>query len=1054
MIFTDRTIIVQKGTGSINDTIILYRGDKGVEIRFTLNEGSPFRFGSGASPNIIEKTEAAYGQLIIKRPNDLPAVFSEIAPTNEGKIVFTITAEMIDEITEVGNYTFQIRLLDESRNSRATLPEVVGGIEIREPIASEDTNKAGVATVGNALTTAATTEDVFDSEGNYNETTWQKGDRITDAKLNKIEQGITGVNNKIANFNNINDTTANAATTYSSNKIETIKEGLSSQIKEKATKQEVDIERKRIDNIISLPDGSTVNDARLEDIKIGLNGEIYDSPGNAVRGQVKLLNEDINKISNFNYENLRVSQKSEIIKGYYYSSSQGKVVESSGSSYFRVDIEPNTVYYHLSSECIIVQEDGTVIETFPGDSSLNHINKITTGENAKIAYLNYFSNPNNTTIDDGYYIGKKYVNSTTYIDAFINSDKIGFNTVATINGNTNIPINITKDTLYAIDTGGIYSFTLSEINSDGAHQTIVKTKDLIKDDGLYICKALDDIAYLRITDSTDNFTVKIYPYDKVGDVDRIDKNTALTDNLVLSNKLTPIKQLSGYRVNCETNTVDKMSSGLVSIYDVTNCDFIRIRTFKFYGQWGYGFLNGQYENILVTNGIPTYKDEEVIIQVPKGAYRLAITWMDENGFKPAVYKYDLNFDKKIDKQPPLINNNYGIFKEMCNDNFYKNFAKSVNSIKATNEIIPTMKKITKSNIKYGHMGQLIIKDGICYSTFIQNSGDDGEATYSTTSEVVLAKFNLSDVTSPNFDADTHVEIIRIGGLGDTFAGHTANSIFKDNSMCLVGNKIYIMFTFIDTTGVANIFRTVYDITSNTLADNVVCDLLYKGNSYAFSDKTLNIVYNDNKLESNASGLIELVSQWSEYNGEYYATGITIDKANYGFIVKTADFKTFTLVDVMPFNKFGCAEIASIIKDGKLYVACRQDYGIPYLIFNSYNLSTGEWGREYKVQDGNVRPWFYDDGTNLYLINTIDEYERQYTNVSKIKTTKYVGKSNPIEVIETIYNCGCYYAIAEYNNNVFYVCTNKGTIYFGEMKIYDYSTNCVDINNKLLNLLDF
>ena len=201
MIFTDRTIIVQKGASSIDDPIILYRGDKGVEIRFTLNEGSPFRFGSGASPNIIEKTEAAYGQLIIKRPNDLPAVFSEIAPTNGGKIVFTITAEMIDEITEVGNYTFQIRLLDESRNSRATLPEVVNGIEIREPIATEDvstTNEVGAATVGYALTTVGTTEDTFDSQGNYNKTTWGTGDRITAAKLNKIEAGIDGVNKKIA----------------------------------------------------------------------------------------------------------------------------------------------------------------------------------------------------------------------------------------------------------------------------------------------------------------------------------------------------------------------------------------------------------------------------------------------------------------------------------------------------------------------------------------------------------------------------------------------------------------------------------------------------------------------------------------------------------------------------------------------------------------------------------------------------------------------------------------------------------------------------------------
>ena len=201
MIFTDRTIMVQKGTSSINDTIILYRGDKGVEIRFTLNEGSPFKFGSGTNSNIIEKTEATYGQLVIKTPGALPPIFSEVTPTIGGKIIFTITAEMIDEITEVGNYTFQIRLLDENMDSRATLPEVKDGIEIREPIALEDistTNEVDVATVGYALTTAGTTEDAFDSQGNYNKTTWGTGDRITAAKLNKMETGIDEINKKVA----------------------------------------------------------------------------------------------------------------------------------------------------------------------------------------------------------------------------------------------------------------------------------------------------------------------------------------------------------------------------------------------------------------------------------------------------------------------------------------------------------------------------------------------------------------------------------------------------------------------------------------------------------------------------------------------------------------------------------------------------------------------------------------------------------------------------------------------------------------------------------------
>ena len=66
MIFTDRTITVKKGISSIDDTIVLYRGDKEVEIRFTLSESFPFRFGSGSTPNIIEKLKPRTVNLLLR----------------------------------------------------------------------------------------------------------------------------------------------------------------------------------------------------------------------------------------------------------------------------------------------------------------------------------------------------------------------------------------------------------------------------------------------------------------------------------------------------------------------------------------------------------------------------------------------------------------------------------------------------------------------------------------------------------------------------------------------------------------------------------------------------------------------------------------------------------------------------------------------------------------------------------------------------------------------------------------------------------------------------
>ena len=200
MIFTESTIKISNNVSKMDSTIVLYRGDKNVEIRFTILQ-SPFKYSNTVATNVIESTNASFGQLVIKTPNDKPPIFSDVSATKEGTVLFTITKEMIDEIEELGNYTFQIRLMDENKQSRVTIPPVENGIEIKEPIAIEDDNTTNVVGLAKANYAVATLSDVdtptFDNNGKYNKTNWNDGDIITNASLNKIEDGIYTTNENV-----------------------------------------------------------------------------------------------------------------------------------------------------------------------------------------------------------------------------------------------------------------------------------------------------------------------------------------------------------------------------------------------------------------------------------------------------------------------------------------------------------------------------------------------------------------------------------------------------------------------------------------------------------------------------------------------------------------------------------------------------------------------------------------------------------------------------------------------------------------------------------------
>ena len=136
MIFTDRTITVKDNESTIDKKIILYRGDREIEIRFTILD-CLFKYRSNGSSNLIETTNASWGQLVIANPAQSKVLISKVAATNEGVVLLNISADMIDGLDELGEYTFQIRLYNEDKTSRVTIPEVIGGIVVKEPLSAD-----------------------------------------------------------------------------------------------------------------------------------------------------------------------------------------------------------------------------------------------------------------------------------------------------------------------------------------------------------------------------------------------------------------------------------------------------------------------------------------------------------------------------------------------------------------------------------------------------------------------------------------------------------------------------------------------------------------------------------------------------------------------------------------------------------------------------------------------------------------------------------------------------------------------------------------------------
>lgn len=188
MIYKQCVLTIENNTATLDEDIYLYRLDKNVELYFTI-VNNKYKFDKSDLNNIISMTNASYFQMRLYKDAEVKYTFT-IQPTDKGQAILTITDDLIDDPIEVGDYDFQISLLDADKSSMISMPIARQQLHVCEPLV-DITNKAGSAVLGlSQLDTTGEIVDAFDENGNYIRKVHVNGEIISAELFNKWETAL------------------------------------------------------------------------------------------------------------------------------------------------------------------------------------------------------------------------------------------------------------------------------------------------------------------------------------------------------------------------------------------------------------------------------------------------------------------------------------------------------------------------------------------------------------------------------------------------------------------------------------------------------------------------------------------------------------------------------------------------------------------------------------------------------------------------------------------------------------------------------------------------
>ena len=208
----DLKITVTGKTAKFDKDVYLFQGDKNIDFKIEIVD-TEHKYDRLTKGNILRLMEGQLNATIKIIKPDMERLTIQNVQVNNGKLVFRVTSDLIDELTEVGTHFLQIYI--HADNASKHIPHVY--FEVVEPLFVEGgPSFNNDATVGkdNVGMCSVAKDDVrygVRANGDYVATNWATGDLITAAKLNKIESKLKELDTSIVNKANTNHTHSNYA---------------------------------------------------------------------------------------------------------------------------------------------------------------------------------------------------------------------------------------------------------------------------------------------------------------------------------------------------------------------------------------------------------------------------------------------------------------------------------------------------------------------------------------------------------------------------------------------------------------------------------------------------------------------------------------------------------------------------------------------------------------------------------------------------------------------------------------------------------------------------